>query len=94
MKVEYQEGIVNAKVREMIEGTGHLRELLARYCLQVEDEVAAKFYAIVAEQYKDRVKKVVESKGKDAEGVVMGVLLDMFERFRHELQVQASPLGP
>ena len=91
--MEYQDGIVLSKVKEMMEGTGMMRELLSRYCLQVEDEVAAKFYTIVAEQYRDRVRKLVESKGEQ-EGVVMGILLEMFERFRHELSVQVSPLGP
>jgi argonaute-like protein implicated in RNA metabolism and viral defense len=93
LKVEYQNGIVLSKVKDMMESTVLLRELLSRYCLQVEDEVAAKFYTIVAEQYRDRVRKLVESKGEQ-EGVVMGILLEMFERFRHELSVQASPLGP
>ena len=93
LKVEYQNGIVLSKVKDMMESTGLLRELLSRYCLQVEDEVAAKFYTIVAEQYRDRVRKLVESKG-EKEGVVLGILLEMFERFRHELSVQASPLGP
>ncbi len=59
----------------------------------MEDEVAAKFYTIVAEQYRDRVRKVVESRAGQ-EGVVMSILLEMFEKFRHELSVQASPLGP
>ena len=66
-------------------GGGQLCGLLARYCLNVEDKVAAKFYNLFSEQYKSQVKREVEDRGQETEGVVMGILLEMFARFKHEI---------
>ena len=50
LNIEYQNGSVLKNIREVFElGGSLLSVLLARYCLNVEDKIAAKFYTIFAE---------------------------------------------
>ena len=69
LNLEYQNGLVSAKIKEMLESSGHLCTLLATYCM--EDN---RFYMVFSEQYRAKVRSEVEKRGRG----VMAVILEMF----------------
>ena len=69
-----------------------MSQIIAQYVMGVEEGAAQRFWATVADIYREQIKAEVQEGGGD--GKVVGIMLQMFIKFKDNLMADGgSPMA-